>query len=189
MQLPGTQLLSPGMSPQQLAAQRAAGEAQGKAAAALPNTLQSMDLAIGTLDKIINHPAKNDWFASGASALIPPLPGTEARNYVDTVNQFKNQLFEMGAATMRGLGSLSNAEGKKITDAAANIDLRQSPARIAQSMQEAKNVLQAARANAKSVATGSGEYTSPIAPKPETSQQQDTGWTQIAPNIRVRPKQ
>lgn len=99
--------------------------------AALNNARETLTL----IEDIEKHPGFGE--AVGASfysflAGIPGVPdeldtppGTDKAGAVSRINQLKSKTFLESAAKLRGMGALSDSEGKKLESAAANLDRAQ----------------------------------------------------------------
>lgn len=106
--------------------------------------LASFDTMLGTLDRLANHPGLAG--SVGLRGAIPTLPGTDAANFQAELNTFQSQAFLPMVAQLKGMGALSDAEGKKLTAAVGALDprmgekaIRESIARITEEMQAAKD--------------------------------------------------
>jgi hypothetical protein len=86
----------------------------------------SYEIAIGTLDRLAEHPG-----LSAAVGQKNPLkgsfgfytiPGTEAANFKSELEAFRSQTFLPMVQSLRGMGALSDAEGKKLTAAVGALD-------------------------------------------------------------------
>lgn len=64
------------------------------------------------------------------------IPGTAEYNFSRRVESLKSQAFLISAEKMRGLGSLTESEGKKLENAIASLDLNQSTDQVAKSLAE-----------------------------------------------------
>ena len=64
------------------------------------------------------------------------IPGTAEYNFSRRVEALKSQAFLISAEKMRGLGSLTESEGKKLENAIASLDLNQSTDQVAKSLAE-----------------------------------------------------
>jgi len=117
-------------SPAQIDAEayaRSHGSAHGKNIAgletALPGRQQAAQAAIDQLNTFIKHPgfgAIMGWpnpFKGGFGLFN--MPNSEAADAQALWDQIKGGQFQQGAATMRGLGAMSEFEGKKAADAQA----------------------------------------------------------------------
>lgn len=66
--------------------------------------------------------------AVGLSSILPTLPGSSASDFEALHEQLSGQNFLQSVKQMTGMGSLSDAEGKKLAAAAEALSLNQSPA-------------------------------------------------------------
>jgi len=76
----------------------------------------AFDSALATLDRIDKHPGKKKGVGFGG-AQISLIPGTDAAGFRVQLDTFKAQTFLPMVASLKGMGALSDAEGKKLTDA------------------------------------------------------------------------
>jgi len=85
-------------------------------------SVASIDQAIESLNDLITHPGKAA--ATGKSSLLNPvaIPGTDRAGYLTKLDTFKSQMFIPMVSQMKGMGQLSDAEGKKLLDAVGAID-------------------------------------------------------------------
>jgi hypothetical protein len=100
--------------------QEAIGTAQGNAIAAAPGDLQAGQNALGILDQIRNNPYKAR--GTGMSSILNNVPGTGGYDFSNLVDQAKSGAFLTAIQQMRGLGSLSNAEGGAATAAVTRMN-------------------------------------------------------------------
>jgi len=84
--------------------------------------LDSIDTATESLDKIINHPGREE--STGTSAILNniSMPGTDRANFLADLDAFKSQMFIPMVQQMKGMGQLSDAEGKKLMAAIGALD-------------------------------------------------------------------
>jgi limonene-1,2-epoxide hydrolase len=61
--------------------------------------------------------------AVGGTSLLPSIPGSEASNFEAKLEQFQSKQFMTGIEQMKGMGALSEAEGRKISAAASALNL------------------------------------------------------------------
>ncbi|MBX5143213.1 hypothetical protein HJB79_31385 [Rhizobium lentis] len=97
------------------ASQKEIGEVQGKAIAAAPGDLQSGMNALDLIDQLKVDPYKSR--GTGMSSILNSVPGTGGYDFQNKVNAAKSGAFLTAIQQMRGLGSLSNAEGDAATKA------------------------------------------------------------------------
>lgn len=100
--------------------QKAIGEAQGKAIAAAPGDLQAGLNAKDLITQLKTDPNRER--GTGWSAAGNVIPGTAGYDYQNKVDQAKSGAFLTAIQQMRGLGSLSNAEGGAATAAVTRMN-------------------------------------------------------------------
>lgn len=102
-------------------------------------SIGTFDTAIGTVDDIINHPAFES--ATGWSSFLSGIHGSEERDFAGLVDTLKSKLFLLEVSKMRGMGSLTETEGKKLTDSIQNLDRSQSSEQFKQNLYDIKKYL------------------------------------------------
>jgi hypothetical protein len=107
--------------------------------------------------------------ASGAgvwNAAMRNIPGTAEYDFSKRVDTLKSQAFLIGAQSLKGLGAMTEMEGKKVTDALGNLDLSQSTKQVAEQLaaiaRSANSVAQAANKNAQIYATKGQGYSTDV---------------------------
>jgi hypothetical protein len=182
MQFGGTQVLSPGMSPQDLAQQRAvgtaAGTAQGQAAATLPNTLASADQALKIIDQVDKHPGK----AQAVGAIVGHLPAItpQAQNFDVLRGQLQGQVFLRAYGQLKGAGAISEIEGQKGEQAIGALSRAQTLDQFNNALTDLRDVVTLGRQNAIKIAKGE---TAPMPPTvPQTQAPQVPAGFKLAPN-------
>lgn len=86
----------------------------------------SFDSALGTLDRIAAHPGKGAAVGFGGTT-ISMLPGTNAAGFALQLETFKSQVFLPQVQALKGMGALSDAEGKKMTASIGALDQKMKP--------------------------------------------------------------
>lgn len=156
----GTQTLVQGMSPQELAAQRAAGTAQGQAASTLPNTLAAADQALKLIDQVQSHPGKNE--ATGTILGRVPIGLTpNAQNFITTLSQLQGQVFLRAYGQLKGAGAISEVEGQKGEQAIAALNRAQTTDQFDSALKDLRDVVTLGRSNAIKIAKGDTAPTPP----------------------------
>jgi len=107
------------------ASQKTQGEAQGTARASLPTVEATASRALDTIQKIRTHPGKQ--YGVGVPGVLPGIPGTQQKGFVTLVDQAKGQTFLEAFNSLRGGGAITEAEGRKATEAFARLDRAQTP--------------------------------------------------------------
>lgn len=107
--------------------------------------------------------------ASGAgvwNAAMRNIPGTAEYDFARRVETLKSQAFLIGAQNLKGLGAMTEIEGKKATDALGNLDLSQNTKQVAMQLADiakaANNVAQSANKNAQIYSTKGQGYSQGI---------------------------
>lgn len=104
----------------------------------------SFDTMLGTLDRLSKHPGLSR--SVGLTGKLPTIPGGDSANFQAELETFKSQAFIPMVAQLKGMGALSDAEGKKLTAAVGALDpnmgekaFRESIARIIADMNSARD--------------------------------------------------
>jgi hypothetical protein len=76
--------------------------------------------AIDSIDQLLVHPGRIS--GTGASSFLSNIPGTDARGFQAQLETFKAQTFIPMVSALKGMGALSDAEGKKLSAAVGALD-------------------------------------------------------------------
>ena len=82
--------------------------------------IASFDTMLGTLDRLSKHPGLAR--SVGLVGALPTVPGSDSANFQAELNTFQSQAFLPMVAQLKGMGALSDAEGKKLTAAVGALD-------------------------------------------------------------------
>lgn len=93
--------------------QQAADEKKQAAERQQQGLVQSFDTALDTLDTLNKHPGKKAAVGFGGSQLSM-IPGTDAAGFAAQLETFKAQTFLPQVQALKGMGALSDAEGRKL---------------------------------------------------------------------------
>ncbi|YCT77689.1 D-Ala-D-Ala carboxypeptidase family metallohydrolase [Stenotrophomonas maltophilia] len=157
----------------QAAIQQAGGSAQAKGEAEarleavqnLPRVMQESTNAINLIDKALSHPGLAT--AVGASGRTDPrnyIPGTDATDFRVLLDQIKGGTFLQAFQSLKGGGAITEVEGTKAEQAIARLNRDQSEAAFKQSLQDLRDVAQAAITRAQTKAQAAGAP-APIQPQ------------------------
>lgn len=84
------------------------------------NQLASFDTMMGTLDRLSKHPGLAR--SVGFTGAFPTFPGSDSANFKAELETFKSQAFIPMVSQLKGMGALSDAEGKKLSAAVGALD-------------------------------------------------------------------
>lgn len=106
--------------------------------------LASFDTMLGTLDRLTNHPGLKN--SVGLMSKLPTLPGSDSANFQAELETFKSQAFIPMVSQLKGMGALSDAEGKKLSAAVGALDPNMGEKAFRESIDRIVADMQAARA-------------------------------------------
>lgn len=115
-------------------------QAQGRIAA--------FDSALDTLATVASHPGKKDVVGAVTGGVRAMIPGTDAAGFKAQLETFKAQTFIPMVSTLKGMGALSDAEGKKLTAAVGALDTSMKQSEFDKQVAKIKGDLEAARQRA-----------------------------------------
>ena len=104
-----------------------------------------------TLDRLKEHPGLKEavgvgWEKTAIPFVGPVIPGTDRANFVAELESFKSQVFLPMVQNLRGMGALSDAEGKKLTAAVGALETNMSEDAFKSSIENIKKDLTNAQA-------------------------------------------
>lgn len=103
----------------------------------------SIDNFLNTADRILVHPGRES--ATGSIAGRTPSFRQDSADFDALVENLGAQAFLSQVPAMKGMGALSDAEGKKLGAALQSLDLKQSPQQFATNVKEAQRLILKAR--------------------------------------------
>lgn len=71
---------------------------------------------------LFQHPGRS--MGTGATSFMSSVPGTDAKGFQANLDTFKAQTFVPMVSALKGMGALSDAEGKKLSDSVGALDPR-----------------------------------------------------------------
>lgn len=110
----------------------------------------SYQIATETLDRLKTHPGLGEavgvgWEKTAIPFVGPVIPGTDRANFVAELEAFKSQVFLPMVQNLRGMGALSDAEGKKLTAAVGALETNMDEKAFLASIENIKKDLAAAQ--------------------------------------------
>ena len=111
------------------------------AAAVQANTQREIDTqsALDNIGELIAHPGRKA--ATGKSSFVSIVPGTDAYDFNSKLETFKAQTFIPMVSALKGMGALSDAEGKKLQAAVGALDPSMSEEAFAKELEKVANTL------------------------------------------------
>lgn len=91
------------------------------------------------ISELITHPGRKS--ATGASSFMSNVPGTAARGFKAKLDTFKAQTFVPMVEALKGMGALSDAEGKRLTDSVGALDVAMPEKEFEQELRRVANYL------------------------------------------------
>jgi hypothetical protein len=140
--------------------QQAADEKKKAAEQQKLGVVASFDSALDTLDTISKHPGKSAAVGFGG-AQLSMIPGTNAAGFAAQLETFKAQTFLPQVQALKGMGALSDAEGKKLTAAVGALSQSMKQSEFDAQVSKIKRDLEAARSR-----VGTSMQNAPSAPAP-----------------------
>lgn len=136
--------------------------------AAAQGAVDTFSTALDSLGEIENSPGLGK--AVGLSSAFPTIPGSDAANFEAQLDTFKAQTFLPMVASLKGMGALSDAEGKKLSDAVGALSPKMSEKAFRSSIGKIRNQLESKLGTVKR----QFDYQEPVAPQPTQQTQQAT---------------
>ena len=111
------------------------------------SSLANFDDSLATIDQLLEGTGLES--AAGVGSIFPTLPGTEAANFEATLEVLQSQNFLNAVEKMKGLGALSENEGRKLSAAIGALDLSQSDKRLRSEIGKIRTKITEARGRAE----------------------------------------
>lgn len=130
-------------------AQQKASDARQLKTQTAQQTYDTFNTALGTIAELKAAPGLGK--AVGLSSMFPTVPGSDAANFEATLDTFKAQTFLPMVQSMKGMGALSDAEGKKLTDAVGALSTKMSETEFNRSLNRIEGQLRSKLASAQKI--------------------------------------
>ena len=102
------------------------------------NTISSQQV-LDQAAALYMHPGRQA--GTGASSFLSMIPGTDAKGFKSNLDTFKAQTFVPMVSALKGMGALSDAEGKKLSESVGALDPSMPEAEFAASLQNVTRTL------------------------------------------------
>ncbi len=106
----------------------------------------TIDNFLNTADQALQTPAGVVADAAGTISSRLPTIDQDVADFEEVLKTLSSQAFLSQVPAMKGLGALTEAEGKKLESSLANLSLRQSPEKLMSNVKEAQRLMLKARA-------------------------------------------
>ncbi|HBJ1047696.1 TPA: phage DNA ejection protein [Escherichia coli] len=135
--------------------------------AAAQGAVDTFSAALDSLNEIEQSPGLSK--AVGIRSAFPTVPGSDAANFEARLDTFKAQTFLPMVQSLKGMGALSDAEGKKLSDAVGALSPKMSEKAFRDSIGKIRNQLESKLSTVKK----QFDYQEPVQNTP--AQQPTTG--------------
>ncbi|EBI7562610.1 acyltransferase [Salmonella enterica] len=135
--------------------------------AAAQGAVDTFSTALDSLNEIEQSPGLSK--AVGIRSAFPTVPGSDAANFEARLDTFKAQTFLPMVQSLKGMGALSDAEGKKLSDAVGALSPKMSKKAFRDSIGKIRNQLESKLSTVKK----QFDYQEPVQNTP--AQQPTTG--------------
>ncbi|EGZ3989784.1 acyltransferase [Salmonella enterica subsp. enterica serovar Giza] len=135
--------------------------------AAAQGAVDTFSTALDSLSEIEKSPGLSK--AVGVRSAFPTVPGSDAANFEARLDTFKAQTFLPMVASLKGMGALSDAEGKKLSDAVGALSPKMSEDAFRSSIGKIRTQLESKLGTVKK----QFDYQEPVAPAAQQPQQQN----------------
>lgn len=108
--------------------------------AAAQGAVDTFSTALDSLNEIEQSPGLSK--AVGIRSAFPTVPGSDAANFEARLDTFKAQTFLPMVQSLKGMGALSDAEGKKLSDAVGALSPKMSEKAFRESIGKIRNQLE-----------------------------------------------
>lgn len=105
--------------------------------------IASFDTMLDSLDRLDKSPGLSR--SVGLYSKVPTIPGSDSANFQAELETFKSQAFLPQVAQLKGMGALSDAEGKKLSAAVGALDPSMSEKAFRESINRIKATMSTAR--------------------------------------------
>ena len=167
---------------------RVRGEAAANAEVAAPADISVADRTLGYIDEVRNHPGKGQ--GTGLSSYGNWIPGTSGKDFQNRVDQLKSGAFLSAIDELRGMGSLSNAEGQTATAAITRMDTSTSEEEFNAALADYEEIVKLGRDRAAKRLKAPAEASAPVAiTSDEEYEALPPGTVFVGPDGKTRVKQ
>ena len=110
---------------------------------AAEDSISQVNSTLETIDRVRNHEGLDS--ATGAQSLFPTFPGSEAANFEAQIETLQSQQFLSAVNQMKGMGALSENEGKKLASSVGALSLSMSDKAMRKELDRIYDITEKAR--------------------------------------------
>ena len=88
--------------------------------------VSQIESTLDTIDRVRKHPGLESAVGIGSAFVFPTLPGSDAANFEAQIETLQSQQFLSAVGQMKGMGALSENEGKKLSSSIGALNLSMS---------------------------------------------------------------
>lgn len=107
------------------------------------SSIDTVTTTMDTIDRVRTHPGLES--ATGVGAMFPTLSGSDAAGFESQLETLQSQQFLSAVEQMKGMGSLSESEGKKLAGSVGSLSLDMSDEELKNELDRIYSVLEKAR--------------------------------------------
>lgn len=156
--------------------QQKAAVARADRQAAAQGAVDTFSTALDSLGELEKSPGLKK--AVGFNSAFPTLPGSDAANFEARLDTFKAQTFLPMVQSLKGMGALSDAEGKKLSDAVGALSPKMSEDAFRSSIGKIRSQLESKLGSVKKQFDYQEPASSPTSMQ-QSTQQQITGFSSL----------
>lgn len=90
------------------------------------DSVAQVNSTLETIDRVRNHPGLESASGIGSALIFPTFPGTDAADFEAQIETLQSQQFLSAISQMKGMGSLSESEGKKLASSIGALNISMS---------------------------------------------------------------
>lgn len=146
----------------QIAGAKETGQEQAKSSLNLPQAISKGEEALRLSDELLKHPGFKQAVGGSSVFGIQKIPGTDARDFMNRLDQVKGGAFLTAFDNLKGGGQITEIEGKKATEAIARMNNATSEAEFTRAVKDYQGVIRKAVNNAKMRAGNRPQQPAPL---------------------------
>ena len=131
--------------------QEVVGKQEGTEIAGAESAYRTATQTLQNIDGVLKHPSIG--MGTGMTSALNAIPGSSGYDFSLRVDQLKGQAFLQAFESLKGAGQITEAEGRKATEAIARLNTRLSTADFKVAVQELRDIVARGQERAKAKMT------------------------------------